>query len=95
MGVLYRSGFRPGRLLRPCIVGLALPDCQLQASEVQMYTLHTEMDQSRRGETRMVGSFRRGFGLLILTCPEAGVHCLGCLNGWRSWGIRCLAMMTA
>lgn len=54
-----------------------------------------EVNQSRRGETRVVDSFRRGFGLLILTCPEAGVHCLGCLNGRRSRGIRCLAMMTA
>jgi hypothetical protein len=70
---------------------LASPDRQLQANEAYMYTLHTEVNQSRKGETRVVGSFRRGFGLLTLTCPEAGVHCLGCLNGRRSRGIRCLA----
>jgi hypothetical protein len=93
--MLCRSGFRPGRLLRPCIVGLASPACQLQANGAHTYTLHMEVNQSRRGETRVVDRFRRGFGLLILTCPEAGVHCLGCLNGRRSRGIRCLAMVTA
>lgn len=70
-GMLCRSGFRPARLLRPCIVGLASPDCQLQTNEARMHTLYTGVDQSRRGKTRLKDGFRRGFGLLILTCPEA------------------------
>lgn len=77
MGTFRRSGVR---LAKPDIVGLASPECLLQANETYKHSHCLQADQSHQSKTRVFGRFKRGIVVLILTWPEAECTALAALT---------------